>query len=129
MSKTGQGNWHMDSNNTTENFWEVWNNFQWPEPNPVTYRCYYHEDGTVDFYTMDDLPGRYIEVSREIYVASPHNAKIQNGVFHLIPKGRSIESLVPGQPQGTRCHPRDVCIVVLDHETGINWDIKQHEID
>ena len=119
----------MESNETTQNFWRAWNSFQWPDPKPVSYRCYYRDDGTVDFYTMDDLPGSYVEVSKEIYIASPYNARVEKGVFRLIPRRHSVERLVPDQSAGIRCDRRDVCVIVSDSHEGTYWDIQKNEID
>lgn len=119
----------MSAQETTDNFWQVWNSFKWPDPKPVSYRLYYKSDGSADVYTMEDLPGDFVEVTKEIYLAAPHNAKVEDGILKIIPVSRKVSSLVCNQPSGTRCHLQDVCIVVTGDQPGTNWDSKEHEID
>jgi hypothetical protein len=117
----------MNDQDTTDNFWQVWNNFVWPEPIPVQYRCYYLDDGTVDFYTMEHLPGNYIEVTKEQYLAAAKPARVQDGKLIVIKPRLTVHKLVPGSDLGTKCHAQDVCVIVFDN--GILWNQQQHEID
>jgi hypothetical protein len=116
----------MNTNETTENFWQVWNSFVWPEPVPVSYRCYYQDDGTVDFYTMEHLPGNYIEVEQQVYVLAPMPARVVDGKLEIIRPKTIVQKLQPG---GTSilCHRQDVSVVVEDN--GTYWNYQQHEIN
>lgn len=118
----------MSAHETTDNFWQIWNSFSWPDPQPVSYRLYYRSDGSADFYTMEDLPGDFIEVTKEVYLAAPYHARVINGQLKIDPVRRTIQQLVPGQISGTPCDPRDVCVVVADVEAATYWDLQQHEI-
>ncbi len=114
---------------TTENFWQVWNSFQWPDPPVPVYRCYYHEDGTVDFYTMEDLPGRWVEVDRETYLACPaNNARVVDGKLKIFPPKRIVRKLMPNQATGVKCDPNDVCVVVDRADDFIRWKDCDNEI-
>lgn len=117
----------MSAEQTTENFWEVWNNFQWPEIKPVSYRCYYRDDGSPDFYTMEDLPGQWIEVSQEIYIQSPMNAKIVDGRFVLIEPKKTVKKLKPSAT-GIVCDARDICVVALSENKHQYWELCDNEI-
>jgi hypothetical protein len=55
------------SQETTDNFWQAIKEFHWPEPEPIFFRLYYKEDGSPIVYTMEDLPGNYIDVDRDTY--------------------------------------------------------------
>lgn len=113
----------MSAKETTENFWKVWNRFVWPDPAPVTYRLYYHDDGTPDVYTMEDLPGKkYIEVSREIYLASSANVRVEDGQLKITPQRKHTCKLIPRRSSGTPCHPRDVCVVSHSLDS-VNWEL------
>lgn len=114
------------SQETTDNFWKVWNSFTWPEPTPVIYRCYYHDDGTVDFYTMEDLPGNYIEIEQQIYVLAPWPARVVDGRLQILQPKTVVQKLQPDST-GTLCHKQDVSVVVKDK--GTYWNYQQHEID
>jgi len=117
----------MSDQETTDNFWKVWNSYVWPEPQPVTYRLYYHKDGSPHIYTMEDLPGDYIEVTQEIYIAASHNVQVINGELKHIKPKQTVQKLQPCQESGTQCDPRDVCLVV--RQNGTVWGTKSHELD
>lgn len=80
-----------------------------PESKPVFYRLYYDAQGAPVVYTMEDLPGDYIEIDRETYVQGPLNVRVIQGRLVYLTL-RTSEKLVPGNT-GTPCHPSDVCIV------------------
>jgi hypothetical protein len=117
----------MNSQETTDNFWQVWNSFEWPEPAPVSYRCYYHDDGAVDFYTMEDLPGNYIEVEQSVYVCAHKPARVVNGQLEIIKTKNTVQKLVPGQQPGTQCHVQDIAVIV--NNNGTYWNYQQNEIN
>lgn len=115
----------MSSQETTDNFWKVWNSFEWPDPTLVSYRCYYKDDGTVDFYTMEDLPGNYIEVEQQVYVlAKP--ARVVDGKL-IITRPKTVVQKLQPDSTGTLCHRQDVSVVVEDR--GTYWNYQQHEIN
>jgi hypothetical protein len=117
----------MNTNETTENFWQVWNSFTWPEPVPVSYRCYYRDDGTVDFYTMEHLPGNYIEVEQQVYVLAPMPARVVDGRLEIIRPKTVVQKLKPTTDTGTRCHCQDVSVVV--DTNGTYWNYQTNEIN
>lgn len=117
----------MTSDETTDNFWNVWNSFKWPEPKTTEYRCYYTEDGTVDFYTMEDFPGNYICIDREQYVLAHKPARVVDGKLVIIKPQRVSQQLKPHASTGTLCHPHDVCVPV--ETNGIYWNQQQNEIN
>lgn len=118
----------MSDKETTENFWKVWSNFVWPEPKPISYRLYYRDDGFPDFYTMEDVPGNYIEVSQQIYINAPGNVRVVNGKLVVLPIKKIRKKLVPDPTVGTKCHAQDVCVVVNTDQPGNFWKIKDLEI-
>lgn len=117
----------MSSQDTTDNFWQVWHTFKWPEPVPASYRCYYLDDGTVDVYTMEALLGNYIEVSKEQYLAAAKPAQVINGQLEVITPKITVQKLTPGPGTGTLCHSNNVAVVVKNN--GTNWNYQQHEIN
>jgi hypothetical protein len=117
----------MSDRETTENFWQAWNNFEWPEPVPVTYRLYYNNDGTPKCYTMELLSGKYIELDRETYVLSPWNVRVIDEKLHIIPPVVTVKKLQPSNTNGTSCHPQDICVVVASDQNHKKWKLTVNE--
>jgi hypothetical protein len=117
----------MSSQETTDNFWQVWNNFVWPDPPKITYRCYYLDNGDVDFYTMEDLPGNYIEVDQKTYVQAHKPAQVVDGQLKIVQPKVTVKKLTPSVSHGTQCHPQDVAVVVDQH--GTLWNYQTNEIN
>lgn len=109
---------------TEEEFWKIL--LDVPPPKPIFYRAYYNNEGWVECYTMEDLPGNYIEIDQQTYTISPR-ARVINGKLITIKPTGLISKLVPSNT-GTTCHVNDVCIVV-DCETNTKWSLKHSEIN
>ena len=95
------------------------------EVKPIFYRLYYNDDGTPVCYSMEDLPGNYIEIDAETYHRTPANVRIVNGKLKEIKLAGLVKKLVPGDC-GTACYPRDICIVT-DSQSNTKWSIKTYE--
>ena len=95
-----------------------------PEPPPVFFRLYYDDQGRVITYSMEDLPGNYIEIDSVLFRDQPRNIRVVDGKIKYIHHNWS-QKLVPND-QGTACHPHDVAIVV-DHEPLQRWSRKLYE--
>ena len=108
---------------TPEEFWAI---LHAPvEVKPIFYRLYYNDDGTPVCYSMEDLPGNYIEIDAETYHRTPANVRIVNGKLKEIKLAGLVKKLVPGDC-GTACDPRDICIVT-DSQSNTKWSIKTYE--
>ena len=114
-------------NETTQNFLKVMSEFEWPEPNPGTYRLYYHADGTARFYTMEDLPGEYILVDRDTYVADCRHVRVVQGKLIFVAPTITVKLLQPSTDSGTACHPQDVAVVVAGDKPHTKWSMVQNE--
>lgn len=109
--------------NTTDNFWEAFNSWAPQEPiRPPPYRAYYDEHGWILFLTNEDLPGNYIELDRETFVAFPNHARVVDGKLVVL-KVHYSQKLVPGDT-GTACSPNDVSIVVDESQPHQKWKLK-----
>ena len=111
---------------TTENFWKAWIEPVDP-PKPIFYRLYYDSQGHPVCYTMEDLPGTYIEIDQATYAQSSLNVRVVNDQVQIIKKGSMVSKLQPCE-QGTSCDPRDVCVIIDKHHPHTNWNIVTHEI-
>jgi hypothetical protein len=115
------------TNETTENFIKAWSEFKWPEQVPVTYRLYYNDNGSPKCYTMEDLPGKYVEVDRDTYVLSLWNVRVVDEKLHVIPPVVTVKKLQLSNTDGIACHPQDVCVVVAPDQNYINWKLTENE--
>lgn len=94
-----------------------------PEPNPVFYRLYYDDAGVPLFYSMEDQPGNYLELTQEQYVQGKSNIRVRDGQIVELTWVTS-HKLVPGTA-GTPCDPRDVAVVSTDSAT--YWSKRTYE--
>ena len=108
-----------------QEFLDFWNAIEWPEIKPVYYRLYYDDSGQPLFYSHEDQPGKYIDVTPEQFALGDMQVRVVNGVLTtrtqpLPPK------LMPGMT-GTACHINDVAVVVNEQEPNQRWKLQTHE--
>lgn len=97
-----------------------------PTAKPVTYRLYHDDQGRPLHYTMEDMPGQWVEIDKDLFRRCPSRVRVRNGRVHEI-QWRTTEKLVPGQI-GTACHPKDVTII-HDGADSQHWSRLTHEPD
>lgn len=112
----------MNNNEIFENFWK---DFKWPEPVPVFYRLYYNESGEPVSYSMEELPGQYIEITAEQFSASDSHVRVRDGKIIKLQSART-QKLAPADT-GTFCCPTDVSIVVDESQPYQIWNLKHYE--
>lgn len=112
-------------NETTENFWQVWNNLEPYEPPAVFWRLYYDKQGHPLFYSQEDRPGNYIDVTPEQYQRANMRVRVRNGQLVEL-KTYSVAKLTPAET-GTPCHPSDVCVVVAESHEHTKWSRRVFE--
>lgn len=94
-----------------------------PEPKPVFYRLYHDDQGRPLFYSMQDMPGTYIEISQEEYTRGKSNIRVRDGrIVELT--WQTAEKLTPSDT-GTQCHFKDVAVVV--NNNGTYWSKRVYE--
>ena len=114
------------SQETTDNFFAAWGVNQ-ADPAPVFFRLYYNEQGLPLYYSMEDLPGNYVEIDQDFYSRSPTNVRVLDGKLHILIQKHITPKLVPNQDHGVACSPQDVCIIVADDQPHIKWSLKTNE--
>lgn len=108
-----------------QEFWAILHAM--PEPKPIFYRLYHNDDGTPIVYSMEELPGKYIEVDQPTYSLASYNVRVVDGkLIKIIPK-TITRKLTPGQ--GIACDPSDVSVVVNETNPHVKWSIKTYESD
>jgi hypothetical protein len=107
---------------TEQEFWDIL--FDVPDPKPVFFRLYYDNSGAPLFYSMEDLPGTYIEIDANTYARSSMQVRVRDGKIVEIscrPRGK----ILPGKT-GVACDPRDVAIV-SNNNNSVKWAKRTYE--
>lgn len=108
---------------TPDDFWAI---LHAPvETKPIFFRLYYNNDGTPLCYSMEDLPGNYIDIDVETYHRGSSNVRVVDGQLKIIKPASLVKKLTPSE-HGTACDPRDICIVT-DNQPNTKWSIKTNE--
>ena len=115
------------SDETTNNFWAALSE-PLPLPKPVFYRLYYNKAGQPLCYSMEDLPGDYIEIDQATFAQTPTNVWVVDSKLITIQPSVTVTKLTPNNESGIACDPRDICIVVDSAEPHTKWSIKTDEI-
>ena len=95
--------------------------FQWPEPKPVGFRLYHDDQGLPLVYTMEDLPGSYIEIDQATYIRGSHHVRVDSGRLIVLQPSVQVSKLQPDPLTGTPCDPRDICVVVSAEQPHTKW--------
>jgi len=109
------------NNETTENFWKAFNEWQPEPPRPVFYRLYYDEQGRPITWTMEDLPGNYIDVDLALYREQPRHIVVRNGKIIRVDPVYMVPRLRLSTVEGTPCHPADVTVIVDQQQPHTLW--------
>lgn len=110
-----------------QEFIDFWNNITWPEVKPVVYRLYLDDQDRPVFYSHEDQPGKYVEVTPEQFAQQDLQVRVVNGV--LKPRPQPVPPKLVPSDRGTPCAPTDVSIVVSEHEPHQRWKLKHYEQD
>jgi hypothetical protein len=110
---------------TTDNFWAAFGQPSEDPPPLVFYRLYHDGQGYPLFYSMEDLPGNYIEIDQETYARSSSKVRVVDGKL----KKNNVVATAKLTPSttGTACHPADICIVVPVNQPHIKWSFKRND--
>ena len=108
---------------TPEQFWSILHNM--PEPLPVSYRLYHDDQGRPLFYSMETVPGTYIEIDQTTFARGASNVRVRDGKLIEITWATTTK-LVPGN-SGSPCHPDNVAVIVAEDQPHTKWSKKTYE--
>ena len=105
---------------TEEEFWAALAPLP-PRTDPPVYRLYCDDQGYPLFYSMEVLPGNYIELDAETW-HSANIAQVVDGkiVRHQAP---TVPKLIPTDT-GTACDPNDITVVVAKTKPHTKWSLR-----
>jgi len=111
---------------TEQEFLEFWRNYEWIDVEPVHYRLYHDDAGLPLFYSHEDQPGKYIEVTPEQFALQDRSIKIVDGKM-VSQRTARMTKIVPAE-SGTLCHTNDVTIIV-DDQPGQYWKKTENVVE
>lgn len=88
----------------------------------LIYRLYHDQNGCPLFYSMEDLPGDYIDITVDQFNRSNSHVRVVDG--RLIEKSFDNLKLVPSTSRGQYCCSTDVSIVVDSSQSHRRWEFK-----
>ena len=110
---------------TEEEFFGIWQS-QIPAVHAAPeFRLYHDENGFPLFFSMEDLPGNYVVVDKEMYLGGPRNIRVVNGKLKVY-QTMFGKKLVPSA-QGRACDLKDVCVIVPEDQPHVKWNLKHQE--
>jgi hypothetical protein len=107
---------------TEQEFWDIL--FDEPESKPVFFRLYHDSKGVPLFYSMEDLPGTYIEIDADSYSRSSMKVRVRDGKIVQI-SCSPTNKLVPGTA-GVNCHIKDVAVISNNYDA-VKWTKRTYE--
>jgi hypothetical protein len=108
---------------TAEIFWKIWSESTVSAP-AVFYRLYYNDDGSPVCYTMEELPGNYIDVDINTYLVGSHNVRVVDQKLIHLPTAGLVTKLRSNASTGIACDPQDVCVVVDENMSHVKWSLQ-----
>lgn len=96
------------------------------KPVDFTYRLYYNkETGEPIAYTMEELEGDYVTVSKEQYHLGRYDVVVKDNTIFSITSMHYVRKLVPDD-NGVACDKTNV--LILDKTSNTKWKLKTKEI-
>jgi hypothetical protein len=110
------------TDDTDQLFWE------YIPPEPVEFRLYYDDKGSIITYTCEKLSGNYIVIDAQVFAEGRPDLLVVDGKL-VKPIPEVFLSLLSKSDSGTRCASEDVTILVSDDYEGevTHWELKKYE--
>jgi len=108
---------------TPDEFWSILHAV--PDTLLVSYRLYHDSEGKPLFYSMDDVPGTYIEIDPVTFARSSMHVCVRDGKLTQR-VWKTTSKLVPAD-SGSPCDRRNVAVIVSEHKPHQKWTKKTYE--
>ncbi len=106
---------------------ELWSLVDQTAAKLPSYRLYHDDQGYVLYYSMDDLPGKWISITAEQFARADSHVKVVDS--KIVPLNRiQFKKLVPAD-HGINCSTDSVAVVIPDCDSGQKWCLKTYEAD
>jgi hypothetical protein len=96
---------------------------------PLVYKLYYDDNGKVITYSTEDLPGQYIEITKEQYAEARHDVIVKAGKI-IFTHMRSHVFKLEKSSSGIKCSKYDISIIsdTDDNRDSQHWKQVAYEI-
>jgi hypothetical protein len=85
-------------------------------------KLYYNEDSKPLQYTIEDLPGNYIEITALEFASARYDVIVKDGKL-TYPEYKTFQKLTPTSDKGTKCYKDDVSII----GNGQHWALTEYK--
>lgn len=97
-------------------------------PEPVEFRLYYNDDGSVRFYTCEKPEGNFITVDQQVFGEMRMDIRVIDGKISKVQPGMIIKKLKP-DTTGQATAMSDISMVVNDdYAEQQKWKLHTHEL-
>jgi hypothetical protein len=117
------------NNDVEEDFWAAfgdWQNSSEHSLEPIR-RLYYDDQGRPLFYSVNDLPGTYLDVDVRTFMSASMQVRVQAGKLIKLDRYWHVNKLVPDPESGTCCDPTDASVVVDATQPHQRWRLQSGE--